>query len=187
MSPNWKEHYYYDETSPSCLMFAVDKWSGEFRHHLSAAKDTPVGSIHKESGYWGLKCEGKSYKGHRVVWEIVNGPIPPKMIIDHINMNKSDNRISNLRLVDDGLSARNRPMQKSNTSGVVGVTRITPDPINIYWRARWCPETGVRKHKDFSVNTLGEEEAFKQACEYRKLKMEEYAHLGYTKLHGTKL
>lgn len=35
---------------------------------------------------------------HKVVWELHEGPIPPNMKIDHINQDKLDNRIENLRL-----------------------------------------------------------------------------------------
>lgn len=36
---------------------------------------------------------------HRLVWEAFNGEIPSGMEIDHINTNKQDNSLSNLRLV----------------------------------------------------------------------------------------
>lgn len=35
---------------------------------------------------------------HRAVWEYHNGEIPENKVIDHINRNRSDNRIENLRL-----------------------------------------------------------------------------------------
>ena len=35
---------------------------------------------------------------HRFIWEQANGPIPQGMQIDHLNRNKSDNRLENLDL-----------------------------------------------------------------------------------------
>jgi hypothetical protein len=46
--------------------------------------------------------EGKERKltaMHRYIYSLVNGPIPTKMVIDHINGNKLDNRIENLRCI----------------------------------------------------------------------------------------
>lgn len=55
------------------------------------------------SGYAACKCgiSGKVYRdsAHRVVWFIHNGIIPEGMEIDHINRDRLDNRIENLRLV----------------------------------------------------------------------------------------
>ena len=50
-------------------------------------------------------CEGSSNKitqwlAHRWVWTKYNGPIPEGMDIDHIDFNPSNNRISNLQMVN---------------------------------------------------------------------------------------
>ena len=44
---------------------------------------------------------------HRLVWEMHYGKIPKGMVIDHINRNKTDNRIENLRLATKSQNARN--------------------------------------------------------------------------------
>jgi len=56
---------------------------------------------------------------HRLVWKWWYGYDPEE--IDHINGNKSDNRIDNLRSVSCSTNNRNRPMQCNNTSGFTGV------------------------------------------------------------------
>lgn len=55
-----------------------------------------------------LDGERKQIKLHRLVWIAVNGLPPRRMVIDHINRDKADNRIANLRLVDDRANAENR-------------------------------------------------------------------------------
>lgn len=44
---------------------------------------------------------------HRLVWVMHNGDIPEGMMVDHINLNREDNRIENLRLVDKSGNAQN--------------------------------------------------------------------------------
>ena len=55
-----------------------------------------------------FKRDGKFTKTHRAIWEAVNGPIPDGMWIDHINHDRSDNRIENLRLATPSQNAQNR-------------------------------------------------------------------------------
>ena len=72
-----------------------------------------------KSGYMHGTMLGKSYSAHRVIWVMVNGGNPK--YIDHINGDKLDNRLSNLRAVTPKDSAKNMPMCKTNNSGVTGV------------------------------------------------------------------
>ena len=44
---------------------------------------------------------------HRAVWEYYYGEIPKDMVIDHINRDRTDNRIENLRLADYRLNRKN--------------------------------------------------------------------------------
>ncbi len=54
---------------------------------------------------------------HRLIWIFHFGSIPDGMEIDHINHNKRDNRIENLRAVTPLTNKRNRSKAKHNSSG----------------------------------------------------------------------
>ena len=58
------------------------------------------------------EIKGKTYYVHRLVWIEANGPIPKGMQVHHINSNKHDNRLENLRLVT--------PKENSNASDLWG-------------------------------------------------------------------
>jgi len=76
---------------------------------------------HKGShGYITLTIEGKTYPAHKVAWAVYYGSYPDGQI-DHINHVKDDNRISNLRDVSPRENAKNKPLFKNNSSGIVGV------------------------------------------------------------------
>ncbi len=67
--------------------------------------------------------DGVPYQAHRIIWTMVNGPIPEGMTIDHINLDSRDNRLSNLRLATMRQQMQNR--REWAETGVKGVY-ITP-------------------------------------------------------------
>ncbi|EBY0956393.1 HNH endonuclease, partial [Salmonella enterica subsp. enterica serovar Kentucky] len=72
-------------------------------------------------GYLMIMINGKAYPAHRLAWLIVYGTMPDGFI-DHINRVRTDNRISNLRLVTHSENMQNRKIQKNNKSGYRGVS-----------------------------------------------------------------
>jgi len=93
-------HYAYNEESPSCL---INKKTGR---HLGC-----VGN----HGYYQVKTVKFGLKlAHRVIWEIINGEIPEGMVIDHIDRNRKNNKLSNLRLVDSADNSWNTSTHKDN-------------------------------------------------------------------------
>lgn len=74
-----------------------------------------------DSGYLCVSINKKTYKAHVLAWVYEKGEFP-KGEIDHINGNKLDNRIKNLRDVSHGENLRNQKLNKHNTSGCSGVS-----------------------------------------------------------------
>lgn len=72
------------------------------------------------SGYVHIYLDGKTYKAHRLAWFYVNGRWPDGDI-DHINHNRSDNRIENLRVAVGVENHHNRRRITNSLTGFIGV------------------------------------------------------------------
>lgn len=74
-------------------------------------------------GYISICLDARKYYGHRLAWFYVHG-VWPSGQIDHINHDKSDNRIANLRDVSALINMQNRvgPGTRSST-GILGASK----------------------------------------------------------------
>lgn len=121
-------------------------------------------------GYFSARFSGCAVYAHRVIWAMVHGEWPVGEI-DHINGNRSDNRIENLRHVTKSENAKNKRRPSNNSSGVSGVHWFKRDQK---WQAQISIGSGRSKHLGY-FSTLEEAAAARLAAE------REY---GYTDRHG---
>lgn len=102
-----------------------DAMTGRFAriHHdaMNRPHSTKEPGMNTWNGYRAIKIDFVTYRAHRLAWLYFYGRWP-KGSLDHINCNRQDNRISNLRESDHSKNGMNRPATKSNTSGYKGVS-----------------------------------------------------------------
>ena len=97
--------------------------TGIFTWKISTSNRVKVGDAAgypEGGGYLRIMVQSRRYKAHRLAWLYVYGEWP-KDQIDHINRNRSDNRIANLREVTNKQNMQNAGKSSHNTSGHPGV------------------------------------------------------------------
>lgn len=131
-----KDYLYYEEVS------------GEFRWKLKPSTSVEVGDL---VGPNRVTLFGEKYSLNRVAWFFSRGEDVGELYIDHINGNRSDNGIDNLRPAEPSQNSFNAKLREDNSSGVKGVSKARKG-----WRAsvRHFGERSVEYHK-----TLEEAEA----------------------------
>lgn len=103
-----------------------NSWNARYAHKLA-------GGAHNQ-GYTRIVINGTKYLAHRVIWLIYHGSWPTNFI-DHINGNRSDNRICNLREATYSENAANTHRHKNKT-GYKGVYKWDGDGKHVYYAAR---------------------------------------------------
>ena len=103
--------------------FILNGVSGELIWRVTASSramaGSIAGSIHNK-GYLMVRLKGNGYLAHRIVWLLTYGKYPNGMI-DHIDGNKLNNSIYNLRDVNESINKKNSKKYSNNTSGYAGV------------------------------------------------------------------
>lgn len=158
-------------------MFSYDATTGKLHWKVNPAKHInkgdEVGCVNGD-GYLVTNIKGRIWMVHRVIWEMHNGPIPKGMAIDHVDHNRTNNKLENFRLVTWQTNSKNLKMNKNNTSGCCGV----------HWdkkRRKWVAQI----HDERVVHYLGGfDDWFEAVCARKSAE----AHIGgFHENHGRKL
>jgi len=88
------------------------------RYKTSIKKNDVIGTINTQ-GYLRTCINKKHYKVHRLIFMMFYGYMPKE--IDHIDCNKLNNKIENLREATHSQNLCNKTKLKNNTSGIKGV------------------------------------------------------------------
>lgn len=95
------------------------------------AKTGAVAGCTNGRGYRVIKVYGKHFYAHRMAWMMTVGELADDVEVDHIDGNKANNKLANLRAVTKSVNQQNlRKPRNNNTSGFLRVSQSGMD-----WRA----------------------------------------------------
>lgn len=158
-------------------LFSYDPDTGILTRKPCSARSRVGGKVISytdDDGYVRVRCGGAKgylYRVHRIAWLMTYGSFPEHQI-DHINHVRNDNRICNLRAVDNAENTKNKRMRSNNTSGVTGVSWYKRDE-------KWQAVVNVNG----KAIHLGFYEDFQEAVLVRKRAERKY---GFHVNHGIK-
>lgn len=153
------KYFVYDESSPSCIRTVRGGSTGNITKH----------------GYYAFTIidDNKTigtFSAHRVA-AVLNNMQVQNAVIDHIDGNRLNNLISNLRAVSPKQNSRNRKIRNNNWYGISGVYFRESKNIPYFIASGYVNSTRIEKL--FSIKKLGVMPAFASAVEFRKHLIEE--------------
>jgi hypothetical protein len=122
--------------SPATGLF---RWKNPTSNRVSLGD--AAGCISKSTGYVIIGVDGERWAAHRLAWLFMHGAFPTSQV-DHVNGDRADNRISNLRLASNSQNKMNAAAHKDARSKYTGV----------FWeksRGKWRAQIssgGLRRH-----------------------------------------
>lgn len=96
----------------------VFRWKQLRRNQIS---ENSIAGCNGKNGYVSITISNKTYLAHRLAYKMHYG-LDPVDLVDHIDGDRSNNCISNLRDATTSQNLRNTGLRKTNTSGFKGVS-----------------------------------------------------------------
>lgn len=114
-------------------LVSYDPQTGVFTRLVTSGSERAglAAGSRNSGGYLRFMVDSVQYQAHRLAWLYVHGRWP-NGFIDHINGDRSDNRIANLRECTKAENAQNTKVRSDNKAGVTGVYFCT---ASNRWRA----------------------------------------------------
>lgn len=112
-----------------------DPETGHFTRTLDNGQRSSARSWKNRAGYIYMKIDGRLYSAHRLAWFYSNGDWPSKWV-DHVDGDKSNNSLSNLR--ESTVSENQQNQRRSHVDGesrFLGVSRVK---FTNRWMAKIC-------------------------------------------------
>ncbi len=126
----------------------------------------PAGYISR--GYIRIRVGAYVYRAHRLAWLYVYGEWPQNEM-DHINHNRADNRIANLRAVTKMENAQNRKLNPRSSSGINGISMCV-GARETTWRVNFWSVAVPKKRRNRlsrSFKTLAKAISYRKKLELR--------------------
>lgn len=162
------ELLYLCPTSPSGLRWKVDRKCGK-RYNIVKVKTGDVAGTIANTGYYCVNINYTIYIAHRIIYLLSHGSIDSDKVVDHIDRNKLNNSISNLRLVSHTENSRNLSSRCDNELPMGISFSVQRNRYRAYVNI-----DGKQISKSFSCNVLGKEQAYKLAIDARNRLVAEY-------------
>jgi hypothetical protein len=153
-------------------VFDYNEETGDLIWNIRKGPRANIGDVagcYNNTGYRQIKYKGKPYLSHRLIWLYVYGYFPIDEI-DHIDGDRANNRISNLRAVSRQENQKNTKLSKNSSTGIIGV----------YWNkntSKWQAHITINWKQIY----LGIFSDFFEACCARKSAESKY---GFHPNHG---
>jgi hypothetical protein len=142
--------------------FSYDPETGHIMR-IRGAKAGEIVTNKTKDGYIILTFFYRKIYGHQLAWWFSNGAWPTTNL-DHINCDKSDNRIANLRETTPRLNCMNQNARRDNKTGLKGVIKKGNKfraHITYNYQKRWLgyfdsPEEAHEAYKRAAIEIAGD-------------------------------